>query len=42
MTQGGDAKRTMANITVHFVKPFNSVYPDGEDITIEEGNPLGL
>ena len=32
----------MANITAHFVKPFSSEYPEGEDIAIVEGEPLGL
>lgn len=36
------AKRTIANITVHFVKPFRSEYPEEEDIAIVEGEPLGL
>lgn len=35
-------KRTMATITVHFARPFNSRYPDSEDISIVEGEPLGL
>ena len=44
MTTG--QKRKMADIKVHFVKPFRSEYPavDGteEDISIVEGQPLGL
>lgn len=35
-------KRTIASITVHMTRPFNSVYPDSEDIAIVEGEPLGL
>jgi hypothetical protein len=32
----------MANITVHFKRPFRSENLEGEDIAIEEGLPLGV